>query len=85
MNADALVPSKFIRAADFGATLPVTPTFTIRSAQIEEVPSLKPGAREGDIEKKGALYFTDEPDGRGWMMNKTNVTILKEMFGSDTD
>jgi hypothetical protein len=85
MNASALTPSQYIKAADFGATLPVTPTLTIREAVINVVPSMKPGAREGDTEKKGVLYFTDEPDGRGWVMNKTNVECLKAMFGDETD
>lgn len=85
MNADALTPSKYIKAADFGATMPKFPTLTIRSAVIEKVPSLKPGAREGDEEKKGAIYFTDEPDDRGWVINKTNKECLKALFGNETD
>lgn len=85
MNADALTPSKYLRAADFGVVLPKMPTLTISGARVETVPSLKPGAREGDEEKKGIVYFSDEPDGRGWVMNKTNVQCLKALFGSDTD
>ena len=86
MNADALTPSKYIRAADFGASLPTFPTLTIADGgRIEALPSLKPGAREGDEEKKGVLYFTDEPEGRGWVINKTNRECLKGMFGNETD
>lgn len=85
MNADALIPSKYIKAADFGVTLPRFPTLTIADeGRIETVPSLKPGARDGDEEKKGVLYFTDEPSGRGWVINKTNNECLKALFGKET-
>lgn len=83
MNADALVQGQYIKGAEFGATLPATPTWTIRAASIEEVPSLKPGAKEGDIERKGVVWFEEER--RGWVINRTNLECVKALLGDDTD
>ena len=80
MDATALTPGQYIRAADLGVLFPKTPTYTIRSASIEEMASLKPGAEK--MVEKGVLYF--EEIKRGWVMNKTNVECLKALWGRDT-
>lgn len=83
MNADALIIGQYIKAAEFGNTLPLTPTWTIAGDNIEDVPSLKPGAQEGKTVPKGVIFFRDIP--RGWVCNKTNVACLKAMFGQETE
>ena len=85
MHADALTPSPYLRAADFGTSVPKFPTLTIRATVIEKVASLKPGAAEDAQERKGVIYFSDEPNGLGWVINKTNKELLKALFGVDTD
>jgi hypothetical protein len=83
MHADALTIGQYIKAAEFGNTLPAEPTWTIAGANIEDVPSLKPGAQEGKTVPKGVVFLKDIP--RGWVMNKTNVACIKGMFGAETD
>jgi hypothetical protein len=82
MDAAALVPGRYIGAADLGVALPRNPTFTIVSARLEEMASLKPGAAE-KVEDKGVISFKEIK--RGWVMNKTNVACLKALFGSETN
>lgn len=82
MDVAALTPGEYIKAADFGVTLPKTPTWTIRTANIEEMASLKPGATEKMVEK-GVIYFQDFK--KGWVINKTNAQLMTALFGRDTD
>lgn len=80
MDANALVPGEYIKAAEFGSIIPPTPTWAIRSVQIEKVPSMKKQGKDVD---KGIVYFREIE--RGWVMNRTNVECLKAMFGNETD
>lgn len=82
MDASALTPGQFIKAADLGVSMPKNPTLTIKSAAIEEMASLKPGSAEKTVEK-GVIFF--EETKRGWVMNKTNVECLKALFGARTE
>jgi hypothetical protein len=52
---------------------------TIAGLRIKDISA--PGA--DDTEAKPVVYF--EEDDRGWIMNVTSLTILRAMFGSDTD
>lgn len=81
MDATALTPGQYIKAADLGPIFPSTPTFTIRTATIEEMASLKPGAGEKTVDK-GVVYFNEIK--QGWVMNKTNVGCLVALFGKET-
>lgn len=81
MDATALTPGQYIKAADLGVLFPVTPTFTIRTANIEEMASLKPGAEK--TVDKGVIYFNEIK--QGWVMNKTNVACLIALFGKKTE
>lgn len=83
MHADALIVGEFIKATEFGSTLPAEPTWTIRGWEIVEVQSLKPGASSDKMVPKGIIYFNEQP--RGWVINRTNVEILKVLIGEDVD
>lgn len=80
MDATALTPGQYIKAADLGSLHHAQPTFTIRGASIEEMASLKPGAEK--TVDKGVIYFQEIK--QGWVMNKTNVACLAALFGRDT-
>lgn len=80
MDVDALTPGEYIKAAEFGSTLPQQPTWTIGGASIEEMASLKPGATEKTVEK-GVIHFREMK--RGWVMNKTNAQCMTAMFGRE--
>ena len=80
MDANALTPGQYIKAVDLGVLFPKTPTFTIRGATIEEMPSLKPGAEK--TVDKGVISFAEIK--QGWVMNKTNVACLIALWGRDT-
>lgn len=80
MNADSLIPGRFIKAVDLGSTLAAEPTFTITAVVLERVPDLK---NPGNEVVKGIVGFRDIE--QGWVMNRTNVECLKAMFGPETD
>lgn len=81
MDAIALTPGQYIRAADLGVLFPKNPTWTIRRDSIEEMASLKPGAEK--TVDKGVIYFVEIK--QGWVMNKTNVACLIQLFGRETE
>lgn len=80
MNADSLIPGRFIKAVDLGSTLAAEPTFTITAVVLERVPDIKNPGKEV---VKGIVGFRDIE--QGWVMNRTNVECIKAMFGPETD
>ena len=80
MNADSLIPGRFIKAVDLGSTLPPEPTYTITAVVLERVPDIKNPGKEV---VKGIVGFRDIE--QGWVMNRTNVECIKAMFGAETD
>ena len=71
MNFDAMFPSKYLRASDLG-TEP-------RNARIESIETEK----MGDGEHKPVLYFRGSD--KGLVLNKTNGSVIKDLYGSDTE
>lgn len=80
MDANALLSSDYIKAADLGGRFPAEPTWKIVRIDLEEMESIK---KAGKMVSKGIVYM-DGPR-EGWVMNRTNVECLKAMFGGDTD
>lgn len=75
MNADLLVPSKFMVSREFGTgNIPREPLVTIDSV----------GMEKQDKEDWGMLSFR-EPWAKKLKVNATLKKCLKVMFGSDTD
>jgi hypothetical protein len=70
MNFDAMFPSNYARASDLNGP---------RTLQIAGIETEK----MGDGEMKPVLYFVHAT--KGLVLNKTNGTVLKELYGSDTD
>lgn len=80
MDANALLSSDYIKAADLGGRFPAEPTWKIVRIDLEEMESIK---KAGKMVSKGIVYMDGARE--GWVMNRTNVECLKAMFGGDTD
>lgn len=74
MNAAALFPGRYIKAADLGNRETV---LTIDRLSLEVV------GTDGDAEEKPVLYFRDRKS--GLVLNKTNATALVEFLGGETN
>ena len=75
MNADAMFPSKYIKASDIGDHKPVV---KVASIEIEEL-----GNAEEGKEKKPVLYFENRE--KGLVCNKTNWNTMIALYGGETD
>lgn len=83
MDALALTPSQYLRAADFGVSLPKNPTYTITRTGLEEMFAFKQsGGDDESVVDKGVIRFQEVK--QGWVANKTNVACLAAMFGKET-
>jgi hypothetical protein len=77
MHYRELYISTHLQATEFNGRVP---TFTIARIEVSQLPSLRV---EGAEETKGVIFFREIT--RGWVMNRTNVECLKEMFGKETN
>lgn len=75
MDATDLIGS-YLAAVDF---LGETPTYTIADAKLVLMPDEKT-KRDKD---KGCVFFRETP--KGWVLNRTNLTLLIALLGKDTE
>lgn len=75
MHADLLHPSRFLKSAEFNGR---DVTFTIAEVALEELER-----DDNSKETKGIVTFRETP--KMLLLNRTNSTCLKEMFGVETD
>lgn len=75
MHADLLHPSRFLKSAEF---LGKDVTFTIAEVALEELER-----DDNSKETKGVVAFKETP--KLLLLNRTNSTCLKEMFGVETE
>lgn len=71
MNIDSAYPSKNLKASDF----PSPALLTIQGCEIQEIGR--------DKEKKPVLLFAEKE--QGMVLNKTNMSVLKKLYGTETD
>lgn len=74
MDFDTLYPARFLKAGEFGGR---DVTYTIKAVQLEEL------GEDSQKKAKAVVTFGDAP--KQWVMNRTNGTCLKAMFGRETD
>jgi hypothetical protein len=75
MHADLLHPSRFLKSAEFKGN---DVTFTIAEVALEELER-----DDNSKETKGVVAFKETP--KLLLLNRTNSTCLKEMFGVETE
>ena len=75
MHADLLHPSRFLKSAEFGGR---DVTFTIAEVALEELER-----DDSSKEMKGVVSFRETS--KMLLLNRTNSTCLKEMFGVETE
>lgn len=75
MNWEAMFPGKYIKSAEFAGK---DITLTIKSVVLEELPD-----DNGGTKKRGVIYFNETP--RALVINRTNATAIKSMFGPETN
>lgn len=87
MHYQALLVGNFIKAGEFGTgEIPAQPTWTISRVALEKLESIAMADTEsatGKLKTKGIVYFKEI--GQGWVLNRTNIMCLVEMWGADTD
>ena len=87
MHYTAMLVGQFIKAGEFGTgEIPLQPTWTISRMALEKLESISMNDTEGAAGKmktKGIIYFKEH--GTGWVLNRTNIMCLVEMWGPDTD
>jgi hypothetical protein len=75
MNAALLMPSKYLKAAEFrGRDFTLTITRVV-AAELDREDNTK--------EQLGVVYFAETK--KGWILNKTNIKCMIAMFGAETD
>lgn len=75
MNWEAMFPGKYIKSAEFNGK-PVT--LTITGVKLEDLPEDKGGTK-----RRGVVSFKETP--KALVINRTNATCIKQMFGGETD
>lgn len=75
MNWEQMFPGRFIKSAEFGGR---DVTLTITEIKLEELPD-----DAGKAKKRGIMYFKETP--KGLVLNRTNATALKHLWGPETD
>lgn len=87
MHYSAMLVGQFIKAGEFGTgDIPLQPTWTISRVALEKLESISMTDTEnaaGKLKTKGIVYFKEI--GVGWVLNRTNIMCLVEMWGQDTD
>ena len=87
MHYQAMLQGSFIKAAEFGTgETPLQPTWTISRVALEKLESISMNDTDnaaGKLKTKGIIYFKEH--GIGWVLNRTNIMCLVEMWGPDTD
>ena len=73
-NINDVFPSKTLRAEDLEGQ---EHTLTISHVTIETL------GQGRDAQDKPVVYFTNED--RGFVLNKTNASVIAEMYGPETD
>lgn len=76
MHFDQLFPGRFLKSGEFKG---LDVTLTIQKIFLEEMPDEKTGG----VRAKGIIAFEKTP--KQWVLNKTNATCLRAMFGVETD
>ena len=71
MNFDEMFPGKYLKASDLG--------LEPRNARIDSIETEK----MGDGEHKPVIYFKGSD--RGLVLNKTNGSVLRDLYGADTE
>lgn len=77
--------SQYIAAAELVGKKPIT--MTIGKVVLEKVESMKVSDDEGGgkVKDRVVIYFRESKSGRGWLLNRTNCEVLKELWGRETD
>ncbi len=75
MNWEAMFPGKYVKSSEFAGK---KPTLTIAGVTIEDLPDDKGGNK-----KRGVMTFKETP--KALVLNRTNATAIKAMFGAETD
>lgn len=75
MNWEVMFPGRFIKSAEFAGK---KPTLTIKSITLEDLPEDKGGTK-----RRGIISFKETP--KALVLNRTNGTAFKAMFGVETD
>ena len=87
MHYTAMLVGQFIKAGEFGTgEIPLQPTWTISRVALEKLESISMNDTDGaagKLKTKGIVYFKEH--GIGWVLNRTNIMCLVEMWGTDTD
>lgn len=87
MHYTAMLVGQFIKAGEFGTgEFPMQPTWTISRVALEKLESISMNDTDGaagKLKTKGIIYFKEI--GTGWVLNRTNILCLVEMWGTDTD
>ncbi len=76
MDFDQLFPGRFMKSGEFKGK---DVTLTIAKVFLEDMPDDK----SGGVRAKGIVAFEKTP--KHWVLNKTNATCLRAMFGRETD
>lgn len=76
MNWEVLFPGKYLKSAEFGQ---VKPTYTVKAITVEDLPDEKTGGTR----KRGIVAFQETE--KALVLNRTNATALKAMFGAETN
>ena len=74
MNANSLLPGKFVKAADLNGK---DVTLTIDGLALEMV------GNDNDAEEKPVLRFRERE--QGFVLNKTNINAIVDLYGSETN
>ena len=75
MNWENMFPGKYIRSTEFNGK---DVTLTITAVVLEDLPDDKGGNK-----KRGIVSFKETP--KALVINRTNATSIKNMFGPETD